>query len=244
MNLRFGKHPPKIDYRTLRLKKYLLSTLPEPPEEFDMLDRVYKNIGINDPTVLFPMYANDKYGDCAIAAIGHASTVSNGMVSVKHLWNDTDCVKTYFKLTGGVDSGLVELDVLNYWRKNTVAGSKILGFAAIDHRNHTHIKQAIQLFGGVYLGFQCTESTIDQFERGEEWTQDYLTNDGHAVFATSYDKDSISVLTWGTVQKGTWDWWDECVDESYAIIPHAALLDQFNHVDFEQLKNDLNKIAS
>jgi len=30
--------------------------------------------------------------------------------------------------------------------------------ASIDVKNRTHVKQAIQLFGGVYLGFQVEEN--------------------------------------------------------------------------------------
>jgi hypothetical protein len=33
--------------------------------------------------------------------------------------NARSVVKLYMHLTGGVDSGLNELDVLNYWRKQT-----------------------------------------------------------------------------------------------------------------------------
>ena len=58
-----------------------------------------------------------------------------------------------------MDSGLNELDVLNYWRKHSVTRDKILAFASIDPKNHMHIQQAIQLFGGVYLGF------VDRWDR-------------------------------------------------------------------------------
>jgi hypothetical protein len=79
-------------------------------------------------------------------------------------------VKLYMHLTGGVDSGLNELDVLNYWRQTSVDGDKILAYAKIDPKNHTHVQQAIQLFGGVYLGFQVQKNAVEQFDAHQPWT--------------------------------------------------------------------------
>src|SRR4051812_16425365 len=95
--------------------------------------------------------------------------------------NRSGVVKLYLHLTGGVDSGLNELDVLNYWRKHAVSADKIFAFASIDPKNHTHIQQAIQLFGGVYMGFQVQENCVQQFEAHEPWTPGPLTTEGHAV---------------------------------------------------------------
>ncbi len=153
--------------------------------------------------------------------------------------------KLYFHLTGGVDSGLNELDVLNYWRQNAVAKDKILAYAAIDPKNHTHVEQAIELFGGVYLGFQVQQNCLQEFDAQKPWTPGPLTNDGHAVFAVGYDPNGVTVLTWGSTQKGTWAWWDECVDEAYAILPPEA--EQKGYApgfDFAQLKADLSAVAN
>src|SRR5947209_10274554 len=106
-------------------------------------------------------------------------------------------VNLYSRLFGGVDSGLVELDVLNYWRQDQVDGDQILAFASVDPKNHTHVQQAIQIFGGIYLGFQVQQDCIEQFDAGQPWTPGPLTNDGHAVFAVGCDQDGVTVLTWG-----------------------------------------------
>ena len=98
-------------------------------------------------------------------------------------------------LTGGIDSGLNELDVLNYWRSNAVSGDKILAYASIDVKNHTHVQQAIQLFNGVYLGFQVQQNCIQEFDARQPWTPGPLTQDGHAVFAVAYDSTGVTVLT-------------------------------------------------
>lgn len=242
---RFGKHPPKHDYRTLRLKTYLTPALAAPPASYDVLPGIYQKLGTSDLTVLFPMDGNDSLGDCTIAALAHAVTSYRGLLGTRNIMAKAAAVKLYMHLTGGVDSGLNELDVLNYWRKHTVSGDKILAYASIDAKNHTHAQQAIQLFGGVYLGFQVQENCVEQFNAHQPWTPGPLTQDGHAVFAVAYDSVSVTVLTWGNSQKATWAWWDECVDEAYAILPPEAKKSDFAPgFNFAQLQADLVAVAN
>jgi hypothetical protein len=243
---RFGKHPPKIDYRTLRLKSYLAAGLAAPPPSLNVLTRVYDNLGTADPTTLFPMDGNDSLGDCTIAALAHAVTVYRGLIGrSRHIMPEKAVVKLYFHLSGGQDTGLREFDVLNYWRKHAVSNDRILAYASIDPKNHTHVQQAVQLFGGVYLGFQVQQNCLQQFEAHQPWTPGPLTNDGHAVLAVGYDQNGVTVLTWGNTQQATWAWWDECVDEAYAILPPEAERPDFAPgFDIAQLKADLGDVAN
>lgn len=242
---RFGKNPPKHDYRTLRFRSYVTPAMAPPPATDNVLTRVYAKLKEDDPKVLFPMDANDQYGDCTIAALAHADTTFQGLLGKKQLMPVPQIVKLYFHLTGGVDSGLVELDVLNYWRQNAVTGDKIITYVSIDPKNHTHIQQAIHLFGGVYLGFQVQQDCQADFEARKPWTPGPLLNAGHAVFAVAYDQNGLTVLTWGDTQQGTWAWWDECVDEAYAILPDEAMNPEFAPgFNIEQLKADLAAVAN
>ena len=242
---RFGKHPPKVDYRTLRLKKYLTSELAPPPDSYDVLQRVYANLKPKQASDLFPMDGNDTLGDCTIAAVAHAVTTYRGLVGREKIMSKQAVVKLYLHLSGGVDSGLVELDVLNYWRQHRISGDEIVAFAAVDPKNQQHVKQAIALFGGVYLGFQVQENCVEDFNARRPWTPGPLTTDGHAVFAVGYDAKQLTVLTWGNTQQATWDWWDECVDEAYAIIPPEAKNPKFAPgFDLKQLEADLAAVAT
>jgi hypothetical protein len=244
MNYRFGKHPPKVDYRTLRLRDYLTPDLPAPPAAVNTLARVYDKMHISNPATLFPMDGNDTLGDCTVAALAHAVTTYRGMMGTKDIMSKSAAVKLYYHLTGGVDSGLNELDVLNYWKQNSVARDKILAYASIDPKNHTHIQQAIQIFGGVYLGFQVQENCVQEFDNHQPWTPGPLTQDGHAVFAVAYDQTGVTVLTWGNTQQATWAWWDECVDEAYAILPPEAKKAGFAPgFNIAQLEADLSDVT-
>jgi hypothetical protein len=51
------------------------------------------------------------------------------------------------------------------------------------------------------------------------------------------------VLTWGNTQLGTWAWWDECVDEVYAIVPQQAQNPDFAPgFNVAQLEADLKQV--
>ena len=243
--LRFGKHPALHDYRTLLFRDYATATLPAPPASFDSLPRVFDHLGISDVAELFPMDGNDTVGDCTIAALAHAITLFRGFVAKKpSIMPAAQVLKLYYSLSGGVDSGLAELNVLNYWRQHKVSGDEILAYVSIDPKNHLHVRQAASLFGGVYLGFQCQAHCQQEFAAKKPWTPGRLTKDGHAVLAVGYDAATLTMLTWGSTQKGTWAWWDECVDEAYAIVPPEAKKAGFAPgFNVQQLLADLNDVA-
>src|SRR6185295_4304987 len=132
---RFGKNPPKHDYRTLRLKKYLGAALPPPPQSYNVLATVFDKLHTTDAPALFPMDGNDTLGDCTIAGVAHAITTYRGLIGKRNVMAKEAVTKLYLHLSGGVDSGLYELDVLNYWRKNAVSGDKILAYATVDVKN-------------------------------------------------------------------------------------------------------------
>lgn len=242
--LRFGKRPPVRDYRTFMLKDYLKDDVPIPPAELNVLNRVYQNIDPDDPTLLFPMMDNDKLGNCTIVAMAHGDTVWTSLIGKKSIYPQDLINKIYFHLTGGIDSGLAMLGVLEYFRKNSVMGEKIYAYVSLNSHNHTHVKQAIMLFGGIFLGFQVQEKCLEEFRDRIPWQPGTLMNAGHAVFATGYDSNGVNMLTWGDTQWGTWEWWDECVDEAYVILAPEASNPLFAPgFDFAKLKKDLISVA-
>ena len=244
-DLCFGKLAPKIDEKTLMLSNYLTPVLSAPPLSFNNLQTVYSKLKISSPTKLFPMDGNDSVGDCTIAGVGHITTVYSGLIGVKKVPTKASILKLYYQLTKGEDTGLACLDVLNYWRNNSFDGDKIIVYAKIKNpKNHTEVQQAIRLFGGVYLGFNVQENAIADFKKKIPWTPGTLTGDGHCIDAVAYDQTGLTVLTWGNIQIGTWAWWDECVDECYAIIPPEAKNPAFAPgFNYAQLVADLSLIT-
>lgn len=246
----FGKRPPRLDPRTLRFLSYA-STLPPPPPAFTALPRVEAALNNPHPMYLFPMDGNNRYGNCTIAAVAHSITLYQAFVGRRWRPSAKNAIREYLSLSDGQDSGLYELDVLNHWRSrgffasSSRAAHKILAYAALPPHSHDHLKQAISIFGAVYLGFRVTEETLSQFHDHQPWTPAPFTGSGHAVIAVAYDPSYLTLLTWGATQRGTWDWWDACVDECYAILPSEAAVSQYAPgFDLPALQRDLSEVTS
>ncbi len=106
---RFGKHPPKHDYRTLRFTTYASKQLTAPPQSYDVLPEVYEKLKINNPSALFPMDGNDTWSDCTIAALAHAQTVYRGLLGRKKIMAEPAVEKLYFQLTAVLIADLTNL---------------------------------------------------------------------------------------------------------------------------------------
>lgn len=223
-----GKKPKKEDPqgRTIKLARYLRRHLPV------VASAVMWAVAV---TVDWGQMLNDVKGDCAIAAPGHqimSWTANTGKLFVPP---DAQIGQVYDILSPN-DNGCVMLDVLRYWRKNDIAGHKILGFAEVDPQNIMHIQAAIDLFGGIYLGFQLPIATQNQ----DVWDipDEGLVSDGtpgswggHAVVAlgygvnaswplkiAGYDQDGVVVISWGQAIRVTWRFIQAYCDEAYVVL--------------------------
>lgn len=208
MRLKLGKAPARRDPRTLQAARYTI--LPKRP-----LSALY---GV---TMEWPMYANDQYGDCTIAAKWH-------MVQAwSHGYKTTSArvVAEYLRLTGGPDEGLVMLDVLNDWRKAN--DHRITAYAQV-RIDEEHISDATYLFGGVYLGVALPDYLNQRMSRGHwEWSLP-TANDtgsqtpgswgGHAVNIVGYSTRGVQIVTWGRRISCSWSFLVEYSDEAYAAI--------------------------
>jgi hypothetical protein len=223
-----GRNPVKLDRygRTLDLKDFM-GAVPDPPTAVVNSKRVYDALGINDPTILFPLLGNDKVGDCTIAAIGHMKTVYSGLVGIKTIPTTEDTLTEYYKITHGLDTGCNELDVLKKLKKTGILGEKAPVYGSIDVKNHKEVQQVIWLFGGIYIGFNVQANAQQDFFNRVPWTPGKLTNDGHAVDIIDYSPTMMNSLTWGNDQQATWDWWDCCVDEAWLILPQEYQMPNF-----------------
>ena len=239
---RLGKLPARIDARTLQLARYVdTGQLPPPPPDLDLADAVPE----------WPMYANDRLGDCTTAAAAHmieawtAPTRGAAVeVTERSVIDAFDKVKRVDPATG--EEGAVELDVLTYWRKSGIGGHKIGAFARVPVWDHRLVRDAAFLFGGLYIGLQLPLSA----QRQTTWDWTHRLDGparpgswgGHAVDVVEYDRQGLTVVTWGRLQEMTWAFWDRYVDEAYAILS-VDFLDEAgeapNGFDLAALKTDL-----
>lgn len=157
---KLGKLPPRLDSRTLKLAKYLRkgTALPPAPPAIDWTAKI----------AAWPMMANDTLGDCTCAAAGHMIECWTANAGDAFTPTSAQIIAAYSAAGGYVagnpstDNGAVELDVLNYWRQQGIAGHKIHAYAAFDPRNAECARQAIALFGGAYIGLALPLSAQNQ----------------------------------------------------------------------------------
>lgn len=243
---KLGKLPVRTDVRTLRLDRYVdRAQLPAPPATLDITAHVHD----------WPMYGNDRIGDCTTAAAGHMieawTAAARGQafeVSETSVLTAFDHVKIVDSATG--EEGAVELDVLNYWRKTGIGRHTIGAFTHVGVHDRALVRTAAWLFGGVYIGIQLPLTA--QTQQVWDWTGS-LSGDaqpgswgGHAVDVVRYDADTLTVVTWGQLKQMTWSFWERYVDETWAIVS-SDFLEQGkapNGFDAAALKADLALVTA
>lgn len=244
--LKLGKLPVRTDVRTLSLARYVdTAALPPAPAQLDLTAHV----------PAWPMYDNDRIGDCTTAAAGHMieawSAASHGTaveVSDAAVVDAFDHVKVVDPATG--EEGAVELDVLTYWRKSGIGGHRIGAFARVAVHDAALVRSAAYLFGGLYIGLALPLSAQTQQEW--DWTGS-LTGParpgswgGHAVDIVGYAADALTIVTWGALKRMTWSFWDRYVDECYGILSDDFLNQGKapNGFDLAALKADLALVTA
>lgn len=218
-----GKLPVRTDVRTLSLARYVdPNVLPPPPATFAETARVGS----------WPMYANDRLGDCTTAAAGHMieawTAAARGeavVISEQSVVDAFEHVKRVDPLTG--EEGAVELEVLQYWRKQGIGGHRIGAYARVSVHTRRLVETGAWLFGGLYIGLQLPLTARDQDVW--DWTGS-LAGDakpgswgGHAVDIVGYDAQALTIVTWGRLKQMTWAFWDRYCDEAYCIISEDFL---------------------
>jgi hypothetical protein len=245
--VKLGRLPVRTDARTLALPRYVERTkLPQPPPDLDLAAAVLE----------WPMYANDRIGDCTTAAAAHMieawTALSRGHaveVTERAVIAAFNKVKQVDPRTG--DEGAVELDVLTYWRKRGIGGHRIGAFVRVPVWDHRLVRVATFLFGGLYIGIELPQTA--QHQGTWDWTHRLDgpakpgSWGGHAVDVVGYDREALTVVTWGRLQELTWSFWDRYVDEVYAVLS-ADFLDEAgeapNGFKLAELKADLALVTS
>jgi hypothetical protein len=245
-SFKLGKLPARADVRTLSLSRYVdRAVLPAPPPRLDLAQAVGD----------WPMYANDRIGDCTVAAAGHMieawTAAARGEaveVSERAVVDAFDQVKIIDPATG--EEGAVVLDVLRLWRGRGIGGHEIGAFARVAIGDHELAQVAAYLFGGLYIGLQLPLTVqsqpvwnwtgrLDGPARPGSWG-------GHAVDVVGYDEAGLTTVTWGRLQAMTWSFWDRYCDEAYCILSVDFLNDGQapNGFDLEALERDLALVTA
>jgi hypothetical protein len=239
--VKLGKLPARVDPRTLSLARYIdRELLPAPPPTLDL------STGVTD----WPMYGNDRLGDCTTAAAGHmieawTATAAGETVELPEaaVLAAFDAVKIIDPVTG--EEGAVELDVLKLWRSTGIGGHRIGAFAQVACGDRDLVMTGAWLFGGLYIGLQLPARAAEQDVW--DWTGRLDGPDapgswgGHAVDVVGYDESGLAVVTWGAPKRMTWSFWGRYCDEAWCVLSNDYLAAGRSPqgFDLEALRHDL-----
>ncbi len=215
---RFGKLPPIIDSRTLRLSDYLEPTLPPPPPSKNYAKNVKK----------WPMFGNNALNDCTCAAAGHmieAWTASAGRLVVP---TESAVLALYKRFDPSGTKGCNMLSILKYWRNVGLGSDKITAFAALEHGNVTEVMDAVNIFGGAYIGLVMPKFAVNTnlnlstipwvVPTGGPVGNAAFSPHGHCVNVVAYDVRNLYVVTWGAIKSMSWEFYRVYSDEAFAVV--------------------------
>lgn len=240
---KLGKKPAVIDSRTLNFGAYLTAQLPAPPASVDWGSKVKT----------WPMYDNDRYGDCTCAAAGHMIQAWTAAAGRARTPTGAAVLAFYKHFTPpGPENGCDMLTVLRYWQNTGLARDKIGAYAQLEPHNLVQLQDAVSLFGGCYIGVELPKFVTAALQQGRdvpwvvppggavgEGAPD--PNGGHCIPAVAYDARNIYIVTWGAIKPMSWEFYRAYSDEAYAILTQDFLAGDKapNGFDMNQLQQDL-----
>ena len=216
-HIRLGRKAIKTDSRTLRLSRYLIAKLPPPPISCDWTKGIAE----------WGMMHNDTLGDCTCAGRGHGIQVWSANLGKEVTISDADVLTSYEQWCGydpndpATDQGGIELDILNDWKKKGLKldGHTLLAFANSSVSNVTELKQAISIFGGLYIGMNVPCFIMNDIPQlWDVVADDGGIDGGHCVWVCGYDASTVTFISWGSIYKMTWAYWHKYVDEAHCLL--------------------------
>lgn len=240
---RLGKAPAQPGRAQVRLTARHLAALADPPASVDHGAGTY------------PMYGNDKLGDCVEAGLGHqVGQITRTSSGTEVLFTDDQIIRAYSAITGykpgheNTDQGTYTQDAFAWWRKTGLEGHAIVLYASLTLTDVKTIKQCIDLFGGVGVGFNFPAYAMDQFNADEPWEvqkRNASIEGGHYVLATGYDATHLKVKTWGAEQLMSWAFFAKYADEAWVALDDEMVgpAGSFEKVDLHGLGEDFAGIT-
>lgn len=192
--------------RITMLAPTVASVLPNPPSSISAARR--KIIS----GIPWGLMLNDELGDCTIAGKWHIVQADTTYEKHPFVQSDPYIRGEYMHLTGGVDSGLALLDVLNPWHEQT-DGHGLAAFAEVPwtdrslsaSQSRKLLKLAIYLSGASYIAvelptaLQRTPYDWTNVGTGPDWRAG--TWGGHCVpilyYVSTGGRVTYYIVTWG-----------------------------------------------
>ena len=166
------------------------------------------------------MMLNDEIGLCTCAALAHMEQTWSTYGGEPRRPTDDQILEAYRRINGGVDEGAAMLDALKMARRDGIGGNRIYAFVAIDPQNHDQVRTAAFLFGGLYVGLMLPRSAQfqDVWEVSEGNGSEPNSWGGHAASVVDYSPKGLTIVTWGGLQRLSWEFFSRYCDEAFCLL--------------------------
>ncbi len=200
---KFGRQPMIVPHSRLRLRNYLLKSMPSPPPTIDYSTKAMPG--------LRKMLLNDQYGDCVPAWMCHATSIFTANAGAISIASDAEVEKIYEQVGGfnpsdpnNTDNGTDENTALAWWKsRGIVVGGKLHKIAislAIDPNNEEEQKTAMWLFENLMYGVALPDAWVNPMPEADGWRWDVAgapdPNNGHCFGAMGYGNSTFHIATW------------------------------------------------
>ena len=245
---KLGKNAPREDSRTLKFAKYRVGLAPVVPVVGAEVSWITK---VPPP---WNMFLNDTLGDCVCAGMAHMVMQWSFYAGKPFIPTNDDVLRVYEDVGGykpgdpSTDNGCDMLTALQYWKDTGIAGHKIDAYMTVDWTSDLEIREAIRLFGSVFVGLALPNTAQGQ----DSWTVAdggiYTPNGepgswgGHCVPFMAASPETRTCVTWGATLKQSHNFDLDYVDEMYVVLSpdwiaaNGVSASQFN---LTQLQADL-----
>lgn len=235
---KLGRLPPSAEQRAraLPFKNYQTKPLLPAPKTCR-----------NSDGAAIGVFGNDTYGNCTVVALANLrAIIAEKYMLGAPLTTTEKCVATYFRLSGGKDTGLVEHDVLNAGMQGLDLGGDtymIATWVTVDLDDKETCKSLINLFGALYVGIALPLSAQTQTVWTPTTGRDAAPNSwgGHAALIANYTETEYGIITWGKEQLCDNDWEEEYVVEAHCLLDIGQAL--VTGVAWDELVADLKQVA-
>lgn len=182
----------------------------------------------------WPMFLNDRLGDCTCAGAAHAVQTFAAMTGGSFTVTDTDVERMY--RASGYDPSKAEPNGENPtdqgWTLEAAAGylqgtglqgePDIEASAEVTLHNEEEEQVALELFGCLYEGMECPSSALAQAQEGKPWTvvPGAEIAGGHCVVRPKSVLGTTGYhVSWGCLIPATDEFDKEYFDEYMVFVP-------------------------